>query len=57
VRLDEKLEEMRFDSRLERINLNFGVITEADLKRHLTELPDDASRAEAVTLEETNDGI
>lgn len=54
--LDKALQGLKFDVRMQEFNLNNGVISQADLKGHLSQLPDSSGQAEKMEIEENQNG-
>jgi polyhydroxyalkanoate synthesis regulator phasin len=51
ILLDEAIEAKKYDTRVIETNLGRGVISQAEAKTFVSELPDDSANAEWVTLE------
>jgi len=50
--LDKALKNLKFDARMTEFNIDNGVISKAELKAHLEQLPDSASNSEKLMIEE-----
>lgn len=54
--LSKALAQLKFDSRMTELNQKQGLLTTQELKKHLESLPDLASRAVQLTLEDEANG-
>jgi len=52
--LDKALKNLKFDVRMTEFNVNQGSVSKEELKAHLNSLPDLASQAEQIDLEENS---
>lgn len=49
--LAKAMEDLKYDSRLTEYNLNSGILSQEELKKHLQSLPDLAPQTEKLDLE------
>ena len=55
--LDKSLKNLKYDVRMQEFNLNNSVITEADLKAHLAQVPDDVDQAVKLEIEDQHAAV
>ncbi len=50
--LDKAIKNLKFDVRMKEININNNVLTEAELKKHIEQLPDLSHTTEKIVFED-----
>ena len=55
--LDKAMKNLKFDTRMQEYNLNNGLLTQEELKKHLESLQDASNNVELIDIDDADDDL